>query len=100
MKWRLRMTPPVQAALRTLPPQTKGYIRQACDDLCRDPWQGKSLRDELAGYYSLRAKRFRVVYEIQRQTVTVIVVGIGPRKTIYGALAAAIHLQRRTIHVS
>ena len=44
---------------------------------------GKPLRDELAGLYSFRARRFRIVYQIHRHVVTVVVVGVGHRRSIY-----------------
>jgi len=94
MTWRLVITPPVQAALRTFPPQTKRYIRQAFLELCRDPRQGKPLRDELAGLYSFRAKRFRIVYQIHHHTITVVVIAVGPRRTIYGELALELRVKR------
>lgn len=94
MTWRLVITPPVQAALRTFPPQTKRYIRHACLELCRDPHQGKALRDELTGLYSFRAKRFRIVYQIHRHTVTVVVIAIGPRRTIYEELTLELRIKR------
>lgn len=87
MTWRLVITPRVQEALRTFPPHTKRYIRQALHDLAKDPWLGKPLRDEFAGFYSFRVKRFRIVYQIQRRLITVIVIAIGPRETIYRELA-------------
>ena len=93
MKWRLVITPKVQEALRAFSPETKRYIRGALEDLVKDPWIGKPLRDELAQLYSFRAKRFRIVYQIERPIITVVVVGIGPRKTIYEKLAGGIRSQ-------
>ena len=90
MKWRLVVTPKVQEALRAFPPETKRYIRGALEDLVKDPWIGKPLRDELARFYSFGAKRFRIVYQVERHIITVVVVGIGPRKIIYEKLAGEI----------
>jgi mRNA interferase RelE/StbE len=44
--------------------------------------QGKVLWDDLAGYRSVRAvgQRYRIVYEIEADTVKVIVIGVGIRK--------------------
>ena len=83
MTWRLVVTPKVEALLRALPPQTKRYIREAFDEIRRDPWSGKPLRDELNGLYSFRVRRFRIVYQIERSLITVIVVGLGQRGSIY-----------------
>ncbi|MBI4226973.1 MAG: hypothetical protein HY600_01715, partial [Candidatus Omnitrophica bacterium] len=42
------------------------------------------------GLLAVRAKRFRVVYQLQTTRRTVIVVAVGPRDTIYEHLASAI----------
>jgi mRNA-degrading endonuclease RelE of RelBE toxin-antitoxin system len=90
MKWRLVITPPVQKSLRVFPPRTKQYIRHALDEIRKNPMMGKPLKDDLSGFYSFRARRFRVVYQIRRKIITVVVIGIGPRKTIYQDLITQI----------
>ena len=44
--------------------------------------QGKALTNELKGYRSIRAvgQRYRIVYQINDQNITVIIVAIGRRK--------------------
>ncbi len=44
--------------------------------------QGKSLRDELAGYRSVRAvsQRYRIIYKVDEERVIVMVVTVGIRK--------------------
>ena len=69
--------PPVQEALRSFPPETKRYIREAFEEIRRDPSGGKSLRDDLAGLYSYKALRYRIVYRIEHNTITIIVVAVG-----------------------
>jgi len=88
--WRLVIKPKTETFLRTLPPETKRYIRASFEEIRKDPWVGKPLRDELRGLYSFRVRRFRIVYRIERQVITVVVVGLGPRKTIYEELAVEI----------
>lgn len=88
MKWRLVITPRVQESLRTFPPETKRIVRRALEELVKNPWIGKLLRDDLTGFHSLRAKRFRIVYKMERRVVTVVVVGIGPRERIYETVRA------------
>ena len=94
MTWHLVVKPKTETFLRSLPPETKRYIRASFEEIRKDPWIGKPLRDELAGLYSFRVRRFRIVYKIERQVITVVVVGIGPRKTIYEELIAEIHPKR------
>lgn len=44
--------------------------------------QGKTLTDELTGYYSVRAvgQRYRIIYKIEEEQVVVMVVTVGIRK--------------------
>ena len=90
VKWQLRITPAVQETVRSLPPKIKRYIQQAFEEIRKDPWSGKSLRDELEGYYSFRVRRFRVIYRLKRQLITVLVVGVDPRSIIYKELASSL----------
>lgn len=92
MTWRLLITPSVQTALRTFPPETKQYIRRAFDELCQHPYSGKPLRDELGGFYAFRARRFRIVYQLRHHTITILVVAVGPRATIYEEVGTLIRL--------
>jgi mRNA interferase RelE/StbE len=58
-------------------------IRNRIDALAHSPeMQGKALRDELAGFRSVRAvgQRYRIIYQIERDVVTVYVVCLGLRQ--------------------
>ena len=58
-------------------------IRDRIDGLAHDPeQQGKPLREELAGFRSLRAvgQRYRIVYRVERGQVLVLVIAVGLRK--------------------
>ena len=58
-------------------------IIERIDGLEKDPEkQGKALTAELAGYRSLRAsgQRYRIIYRVEKHTVTVYVVALGLRK--------------------
>ncbi|MEO8970304.1 MAG: type II toxin-antitoxin system RelE/ParE family toxin [Ktedonobacteraceae bacterium] len=74
-------------ALKQLEDITDRRIRQEIFDrikeLANDPeQQGKPLKNELAGLRSVRVvhQRFRIIYEVQRKQVLVIVVAVGLRK--------------------
>ena len=90
MSGRLVITPKVQEILRTLPPEIKRYIRRAFLEIRQDPLGGKLLRDDLTGLRSFRVKRFRIIYRTHPQAAAVVVVGVGPRETIYGQMSAAV----------
>ncbi len=58
-------------------------LRNRIDGLAHDPErQGKPMREELAGWRSLRAvgQRYRIIYRVDRHRVLVIVVAVGLRK--------------------
>ncbi len=84
MKYSVRMS---KEALKQLEDITDHRIRQGIFDrikeLANDPdKQGKPLKNELAGLRSIRVanQRFRVIYEVQKEQVIVIVVAVGIRK--------------------
>ncbi len=51
--------------------------------LKENPFVGKALEKELSGYYSLKSKRFRIIYKIVHQSHIVQIHYIGHRKDIY-----------------
>lgn len=84
MKYVVRMS---KEALQQLKDITDSRIRQKIFDrikeLENDPdEQGKPLKNELVGLRSIRAanQRFRVIYEVQKEQVIVVVVAVGIRK--------------------
>ena len=48
-----------------------------------DPYQGKQLKHQLKGKFSMRVGVYRIIYQIEKSIVTVYVVDIGHRKEIY-----------------
>jgi mRNA interferase RelE/StbE len=51
--------------------------------LREDPFLGKALERELTGYYSLRTKKFRVIYRLDHPGKTVQIHYLGYRRDIY-----------------
>ncbi len=79
---KLRVPDSVAECLRSLHPHIKRKLRSALDALLRDPHCGKALKDELAGLWSLRVGRFRIIYRITGQG-RLEIVAVGPRERIY-----------------
>lgn len=84
MKYTVRIN---REALKQLESITDRRIRQELFDrikeLAIDPdQQGKPLRNELAGLRSVRAvhQRYRIVYQVEREEIVVVVVAVGIRK--------------------
>ena len=83
----LIILPAAASSIRRLPPDIKHGIKQAIRAIATDSTCGEPLQRELAGYLKFRVRRFRVVYSIDREHRVVTIVAVGPRATIYEALA-------------
>jgi len=58
-------------------------IARAFESLKQNPFRGKPLKLSLKGSFSLRVGMYRIIYEIEQNTVTVYVLKIGHRRDIY-----------------
>jgi len=86
MPYRLLYSQTSRKQIRSLHPQIKPIVKSHIQKLIENPYIGKSLERELSGYYSLRMKKFRVIYEIDHQNHIVQIHYVGHRKDIYKAL--------------
>ena len=84
----LRVAPEVRTVIRRLHPELKRKLRAALADILDDSTCGKSLKEELEGYWSLRLGRSRIIYRIGEGVVEI--VAIGPRESIYEEAARQI----------
>jgi mRNA interferase RelE/StbE len=82
--WRVGIALEARVQLNSITDQrVQRSIRQRIDRLEYEPeLQGKPMIDEPAGYRSLRVvgQRYRIIYRIEDQRVTVVVVALGIRK--------------------
>ena len=83
MPYRLLYSKTCRDQIRSLHPHIKPIIKARIQQLKENPFQGKALEKELAGYYSLGTKRFRVIYKIDHQSNLVQIHYVGHRKDIY-----------------
>jgi len=72
--------------IRSLHPQLKPVVKRRVQELRENPFSGKPLEKELSGYYSLKAKRFRIIYKIIHESNTVQIHYVGHRRDIYEIL--------------
>ena len=80
--------------LRLAPP-LKPLIQRAIERLAQEPHTGKRLEHDLAGYLSLRASRYRVIYRVDEYARTVEIHYVGHRRDIYEVFAEEIRRQQR-----
>lgn len=78
---RLRVSDEVAALIRGLHPELKRRVRAALGEIFDDPAAGKPLREDLAGLYSFRLGRFRIIYRVTKAAIEI--VAVGPRRSIY-----------------
>ena len=83
MAYRLLYSKTSRDQIRFLHPQIKPIVKSHIQILKENPYVGKVLERELSGYYSLKMRRFRVIYEIDHQNHIVQIHYVGHRKDIY-----------------
>lgn len=66
-----------------LAPPLKPLVKRAIEALAQEPHTGNHLERDLAGYLSLRAKRYWGIYRVDANARTVEIHHIGHRRDIY-----------------
>lgn len=83
MPYRIVYSETAGKIIRRLLPSIKPLIRQKIEDLGDNPFLGKALERELTGYYSLKSKKYRVIYRLDHPGRTIQIHYVGYRKDIY-----------------
>jgi mRNA interferase RelE/StbE len=83
MGYRLLYSQTSRKQIRSLHPRIKPIVKSHIQKLKENPYLGKALEKELSGYYSVRMKRFRVIYKTDHQNHIVQIHYVGHRKDIY-----------------
>ncbi len=63
--------------------ENKKLIKQALNDLCRNPHMGNDLQEELYGFKSFKIKRYRILYTINEEKHFIQIFYVGHRKDVY-----------------
>ena len=80
-----------------LPPVLKPFARKAIAQQAQEPHTGKRLERELAGYLSLRTKRYRVIYRVDESSRTLEIRYVGHRRDIYEVFTEEIRQRQRRL---
>jgi mRNA-degrading endonuclease RelE of RelBE toxin-antitoxin system len=83
MSYRLHYSNTSKNQIRVLHPWIKPLVKRHIENLREQPFSGKALERDLAGFYSLRAKRFQVIYEINQTEKIIQIHYVGYRRDIY-----------------
>ena len=73
----------VQKELARVENKYRLKISVALISLEKDPFIGKKLEGEFKGQWSYKAWPYRIVYQIKRKELIILVVRIGQRQSIY-----------------
>jgi mRNA-degrading endonuclease RelE of RelBE toxin-antitoxin system len=90
MGYRILYSETSRKQIKKLHPQIKAAVKSNIERLQENPFTGKWLEKDLAGYLSIRTKRFRIIYKISEDDRIVEVHHIGHRKDIYELFKDAI----------
>jgi mRNA interferase RelE/StbE len=85
--YRPDIPPHVAEMIRHLPPELKQSIKRAVRSLSADPFAGAPLIGELAGLWSFKVRRFRIIYELDRKARVLRIFAISRRREVYEQLA-------------
>jgi mRNA interferase RelE/StbE len=83
--WIVKLTPGAERQLDRLDPRVGARIRARLRDAAEgDPYLGAGpLRGELRTLYRYRVSKWRVIVDIRRRELVVLVLDVGRRDTIY-----------------
>ena len=92
---RVRLTSEAARLIAKLPPEIKQLIRSAIDDLRQDPRKGAELAGDLAGYRSLKSRRYRIIYRLNEEERALDIYHVGHRRDVYESLRALLEASLR-----
>ena len=70
-------------SLRRIPKSDRIRLIEAIDSLRQSPNSGGTLKGEFSGLRRIRVGSYRIVYEVVKLELVVLVVRIGHRKSVY-----------------
>ena len=76
--------------IKKLHPDIKSIIRDRLKTIAKKPYIGKRLERDLSGYFSFRARRFRIIYKVREENQIIEVHYVGHRRDIYELLKETI----------
>jgi len=69
--------------LKKVPVHVRARVLAAIEDMMSNPSAGVRLRGELVGLLRWRTGDYRIVYKIDEEKRLVILIDVGPRKSVY-----------------
>lgn len=79
----LRIKENASKEIRALPRSDRERVIAAIDSLRDEPHQGTQLKGSTTGLRRIRVGRYRVIFEVQKEALIVLVLRVGHRKDVY-----------------
>jgi len=96
-KYGMKFTPETSRILSRFHPENKKLIKQALEELRKNPYAGSDLQEELYGFKSYKLKRYRVLYNINEKETIIQIFHIGHRKDIYEQFNRLLNELKKTL---
>ncbi|MBU1256845.1 type II toxin-antitoxin system RelE/ParE family toxin [Patescibacteria group bacterium] len=81
--YQVKFTKLAEKQFLKLPKKFQKLCRKSINKLIQYPKVGEPLKGELKGFYKLRFSRYRIVYQLLHQSITIVIFKIRHRKDIY-----------------
>jgi mRNA interferase RelE/StbE len=79
----LRIKESASNEIRALPKGDRARVVAAIDSLRDEPHQGAQLKGSSTGLRRIRVGSYRVIFEVQKDVLVVLVLRVGHRKDVY-----------------
>ena len=83
VSYSIRIKESAAKELRRLPPEVRRRLVKAIDRLGEEPLAGSVLKGEFSGLRRLRVGDYRIIYEALRTELTILVVRVRRRQSVY-----------------
>lgn len=83
MSYSIKIKRSATKVLHRLSPDDRRRLVEAIDRLAEEPLAGSALKGEFSGLRRLRVGRYRIVYEAIHRELTILVVRVAHRRSVY-----------------
>ena len=83
MVYQIQVQRSARKQLDKIPIIYRAKLEKAIDALALDPLQGKKLEGELKGQYSIRVWPYRIIYQIYKKELIIVIIEVGHRQGVY-----------------
>lgn len=82
-RYTIEITQKAGKQMSKLPPLTKSRIANSLENLASEPYEGKILKAALKGLYSYRIGDYRIIYQIIKNRLIILVIKVMHRRDVY-----------------